>query len=95
MRLGFRRGRGGEQRAGRMVNGTQAQVVPKGTIRAVMKSHRRQMLGLDDTAAREVDHIRAREEQDAPVPGMPETWTRERGRQELADIDARARRQSG
>lgn len=92
MRLGFRRSRGGEQRAGRMVNGTQAQVVPKGTVRAVIKSHRRAMLGLDDTAAREVDHVRVRESDEAPVPGMPELWTADRGRQQLADLEARARR---
>lgn len=78
-----------------MVNGTQAQVVPKGTVRAVIKSHRRQMLGLDDTAAREVDHIRVREDAAMPVPGMPDTWSRDRGRQELADLDARARRGDG
>lgn len=96
VRLGLRRARGGEPRTGRIVNGTQAQVVPKGTIRAVMKKHRRQMLGgIDETAAREVDHIRVREESAAPPPGMPETWTTERGRQQLADIEARARRGDG
>lgn len=95
MKLSFRRTRGGEPRVGRVVNGTQAQVVPKGTIRAVMKSHRRRMrAGIDDTAAREVDH-RVREDQETPVPGMPEVWTSERGRQQLADIEARARRGDG
>jgi hypothetical protein len=79
-----------------MVNGTQAQVVPKGTIRAVMKNHRRQMLGgIDETAAREVAHIRVREEQETPVPGMPDVWTVGRGRQQLADLEARARRGDG
>jgi hypothetical protein len=61
-----------------------------------MKTHRRQMLGgIDDTAAREVNHIRDREDSAAPPPGMPETWTTDRGRQQLADIEARARRGDG
>lgn len=92
MRLGLRRARGGEPRAGRVVNGTQAQVVPKGTIRSIMKTHRKQMLGLDSTQAREADHVRVRESEETPVPGMPDVWTTERGRQQLADIEARAQR---
>jgi len=95
MRLGLRRARGGEPREGRVVNGTQAQVVPRGTIRSVIKSHRRQMLGgVDDTQAREMDHVRVRETDDTPIPGQPDRWTTNRGRQELADIEARARRGS-
>ena len=88
MRLGRRRASGGEQRVGRIVNGVQAQVVPKGTIRAILRSHRKEMAGayVSDAMATELAHRDAEAKVGRAVPGLPERWSLERGRQHLSDL---------
>ena len=90
MRLGRRRAVGGEPREGRVVNGTVAQVVPRGSIRALMNTHKRDLRVVSDASEAEAAHRNAPVAAD--LPSMPDSWSVERGRRQLTDLLARARR---
>jgi hypothetical protein len=81
---------GRKREEGRSVNGTTSQVVPKGTIRAVIRKHRHQLEVVSDAAAREAAHRNA--PAPADPPSMPDRWSVERGRRQLADLLSRAER---
>lgn len=72
------------------MNGVQAQVVPRGTIRSLMNKHKRDLRVVSDAAEAEAAHRNAPVAAD--LPSMPDTWGVERGRRQLTDLLARARR---
>ena len=74
---------------GRVVNGVEGQVVPRGTVRAIIRSHKRDLQHVSDALARETARREAATRD--LLPAAPDEWTADRGRRQLLDLEARAK----